>query len=178
LFNIASIRIREFQLKMKTALTASFFEHFKQNLFSYVALWLSLSFFLSGSWFFIDEKSTFEKLIPTFLGSISGFAGGSLVGWVIGGIGVAAFGTAFGISAATMVVIGAVTGATFGGLSGSSYALFKMVSEPEYYNIDYFFLSLLSIITFIYYLIVKYGMVLGYYTFKKMLGLIQRIFDC
>ena len=168
---------REVKLKMKTALIARFFAHFKLNLFSYVALWLSISFFLSGSWFFIDEKSTFEKLIPTFLGSISGFAGGSLVGWVIGGIGVAAFGTAFGISASTMVVIGAVTGATFGGLSGSSFALFKMVSEPENYSIDYFLLSILSIITFFYYLIVKYGMTLGYCILKKMLGFIQRIFD-
>lgn len=110
-----------------------------------IALFVAIVFFLVASGNFITEKGFLDKLFATGVGFVGGLVGGGILGWIVGGIGVAAMGTAVGIGAVGAVLIGGIAGAILGTLTGASFSFLQMLRSPSDFNVDWLALALVSI---------------------------------
>ena len=110
-----------------------------------MALFVAILFFLVFSGYFITEKGFLDKLFATGVGFVGGLVGGGILGWIVGGIGVAAMGTAVGIGAVGAVLIGGIAGAILGTLTGASFSFLQMLRSPSDFNVDWPALALVSI---------------------------------
>ena len=99
-------------------------------------------FVRTKNWF-TDDLLGF--LAPTALGSATGALLGGFAGWTVGGIGIAAMGTAVGLSLLPVIAVGALVGVLAGGFFGSGVTLFKVLTDPGGYVIDYAGLSALLV---------------------------------
>lgn len=97
-------------------------------------MFLAMGVFFVLSGFFITEKSLVEKLMAPAVGFFGGIVGGGVLGWIVGGVGIAAMGTAVGIGTLGAVLIGGIVGAVIGGLGGTALSFAQFVLNPSAYN--------------------------------------------
>lgn len=113
-----------------------------RHLADVLALFMAFLFFFLVSGFFITEKGIFEKLFAPGVGFFGGLLSGGIIGWIVGGIGVAAMGTAVGVGAFGAVLIGGIAGAALGALTGASFSFVQMVRNPSDFDVNWIALLL------------------------------------
>lgn len=102
-----------------------------------IAFLVALFVFTALSNLFITEKGIFGRLLAPVVGFVGGLFGGGILGWTIGGIGVAAMGTAVGIGALGAILIAGVSGAILGTLTGATFSFFRMLRSPSNFEVNW-----------------------------------------
>ncbi|MBP7241552.1 hypothetical protein [Amaricoccus sp.] len=122
----------------------------------------ALLVFLWGFDHVIESKSWIEKTWEAARrGFVGGLVGGTFLGgfttYVIGGIGLAAMGTAVGLGGWIMICAGAGFGAIFGSMLGSGLGFFDWWQNPGAYSINFGRLPILILVSLIFYGTVFYA---------------------
>ncbi|WP_353472337.1 hypothetical protein PVT71_13670 [Salipiger sp. H15] len=108
-----------------------------QHLPTVFATFLSMLFVFLVAGFFIEQKSFLSRLIAP----VAGFFSGAIIGggWAatVGGIGVAAMGTAFAVPAFAVVGLGVLAGGVIGGFGGVTFELVAFLRNPSSFDVQY-----------------------------------------
>lgn len=81
----------------------------------------------------VEERGYVANLWHVAAGAISGLAIGGGLAWFVGGVGIAAMGTAFALP---VIAVGAGLGVALGAGFGSGFTLIRLVSDPGRYVVD------------------------------------------
>jgi hypothetical protein len=97
---------------------------------AFIAFWAAWGLLVPYA---VEQRGYVASLWQVVSGAISGLAVGSGLAWFVGGVGVAAMGTAFALP---VLVVGAGLGAVLGAGFGSGFTLFRLISDPASYEVD------------------------------------------
>ncbi|NDV52123.1 hypothetical protein [Salipiger sp. PrR003] len=122
---------------------------------SVLAGFLALLFVFAAAGYFIQEKSYLVRLLAPAIGFFGGAAIGGGLAATVGGIGVAAMGTAVGLPALAVIGVGALVGGLLGGVSGFSFELVSFLMNPSAFNVDTIGLIGVVIVALVLFLVIR-----------------------
>lgn len=94
----------------------------------------------------VEQRGYVASMWHVASGAISGLAVGGGVAWFIGGVGIAAMGTAFALP---VLAVGAGLGVVLGAGFGSGFTLIRFLSDPTRYEVDHLKLSGVVVVSLI-----------------------------
>lgn len=109
------------------------------NLTTFSIILLTTLLFSAFSSFAIEEKSGLSRLWIGLTSLFVGVSAGGLLGFIVGGVGVAAMGTAVGIPAAAMAGLGALFGGVVFGSIGTGIGAY--LSNPARFEVNQWMLA-------------------------------------
>lgn len=112
-----------------TKLTSRLIAHFP-FVFAFIVFWAVAALLTPYA---VEERGYVATLWHFATGAISGLAIGTGLAWFVGGVGVAAMGTAF---AFPVIAVGAALGALLGAGIGSGFTLIRLLSDPSRYEVS------------------------------------------
>lgn len=111
----------------------------RRNVTTFSIIILTILFFSTFSSFAIEEKSGLSRLWIGLTSLFVGVSAGGLLGFIVGGVGVAAMGTAVGIPAAAMAGLGALFGGVVFGSIGTGIGAY--LSNPARFEVNQWMLA-------------------------------------
>lgn len=111
--------------RMASRLTAYF-----PLVLAFVVFWAAVALLTPYA---VEERGYVAGLWHVASGAISGLAIGGGLAWFVGGVGVAAMGTAFALP---VIAVGAGLGVALGAGFGSGFTLIRLLLHPSRYVVD------------------------------------------
>ena len=100
---------------------------------------LTLAIFSVFAGYAIEERGGLSRMWVSITSFLGGLTAGGLIGMIVGGIGIAAMGTAFGLPAFAVAGFGALFGGVLAGSIGTS--IFAYFADPSRYELNQLLLA-------------------------------------